>query len=120
MPNKYQKKIRGTTVDVYDVLKAFEVTCPATQHAIKKLLMPGDRGHKDILTDLNEAKQSIERAIELVNVGEIKWQVESGMDRINTKKEVMNAIKAPTTKVIELIADGKIIATVDVKNLKFI
>ena len=63
--SKYHKQIRTESVDVYDVLKAFGVTCPATQHAIKKLLMPGNRGHKDQLQDLNEAKQSIERAIEL-------------------------------------------------------
>ena len=48
-----------------DVLMAFNVTNPATQHAIKKLLMPGNRGHKDKLTDLKEAYQSIVRAIEL-------------------------------------------------------
>jgi hypothetical protein len=64
--NKYQRTIRSETVDVYDVLVAFGVTCPATAHAIKKLLMPGTRGHKDKLQDLNEAKQSIERAIELI------------------------------------------------------
>jgi hypothetical protein len=52
-------------VDVYDILKVFNVTCPATAHAVKKLLAAGERGHKDKLTDLKEAIQSIERAIEL-------------------------------------------------------
>ena len=52
--------------DVYDVLKAFEVTCPATQHAIKKLLNAGPRGAKDTLTDLNEAIVSIERAKQFI------------------------------------------------------
>lgn len=52
-------------IDIYDVLQAFNVSNPATQHAIKKLLMPGTRGHKDTLQDLNEAHQSIARAIEL-------------------------------------------------------
>lgn len=51
------------TVDVYDVLAAFDVTCPATQHAVKKLLMAGRRGHKDALQDLQEAQQSVARAI---------------------------------------------------------
>ncbi len=64
--NKYQREIKqGVYVDVYDVLKAFEVTNPATQHAIKKLLAGGKRGHKDLLQDLNEAHASISRAIEL-------------------------------------------------------
>jgi len=49
---------------VYDVLRAFEVTSPAIQHAVKKLLMPGIRGHKDQLQDVQEAAQSIQREIE--------------------------------------------------------
>lgn len=65
LESKYSKKIGMEIVDVYDVLMAFNVTNPATQHAIKKLLMPGNRGHKDKLTDLKEANQSIARAIEL-------------------------------------------------------
>lgn len=63
--NKYLRDLKGIQVDVYDVLKAFEVTNPATQHAIKKLLCTGIRGYKDGLTDLRESLQSIERAIEL-------------------------------------------------------
>ncbi|MCF6207605.1 MAG: hypothetical protein L3J47_12070 [Sulfurovum sp.] len=66
--NKYQRECKGITIDVYDVLVAFNVTNPATAHAIKKLLMPGVRGHKDKLTDLKEAKESIVRAIELEGV----------------------------------------------------
>lgn len=63
--SKYHKTIRNETVDVYDVLVAFNVTCPATAHAIKKLLMPGQRGNKTRAQDLEEARQSINRAIEL-------------------------------------------------------
>jgi hypothetical protein len=79
--NKYQRPIYGALaggilnqaktimmVDVYDVLKAFNVTCPATAHAIKKLLAAGERGHKDKETDLNEAISSIRRAIELQQI----------------------------------------------------
>ena len=65
LESKYSKRIGKEIVDVYDVLMAFNVTNPAAQHAIKKLLMPGNRGHKDKLTDLKEAHQSIARAIEL-------------------------------------------------------
>ena len=63
--SKYHRTIKGVQLDVYDVLKAWNVTNPATQHAIKKLLQPGQRGHKDTMQDLNEAQQSIARAIEL-------------------------------------------------------
>lgn len=65
MTSKYHRTIKGVTLDVYDVLQAWKVSNPATQHAIKKLLMPGTRGHKDTLQDLTEARQSIDRAIEL-------------------------------------------------------
>ena len=63
--NKYAVDCKGRSIDVYDVLNAFAVTCPATQHAIKKLLMPGKRGHKSELGDLLEARASVERAIDL-------------------------------------------------------
>ena len=46
--------------DVYDVLEAFEVTSHRIGHAIKKLLCAGQRGHKDLLQDLQEAIQSIQ------------------------------------------------------------
>jgi hypothetical protein len=49
-------------IDVYDVLDAFDVTNPATAHAIKKLLCTGSRGAKDWETDLQEAIDSLERA----------------------------------------------------------
>lgn len=65
--NKYQRSIgkSGAQVDVYDVLVAFNVTCPAMQHAIKKCLAPGQRGAKDSVQDKREAIASIERSIEL-------------------------------------------------------
>ena len=63
--SKYRKAVPSTEIDIYDVLVAYEVTHPAIQHALKKLLAAGNRGHKDYLTDLEEAKWSIERAIQM-------------------------------------------------------
>jgi hypothetical protein len=78
--NKYAREITQTladedqgytiSVDVYDILRAFAVTDPAIQHAIKKLLCTGIRGHKDSRQDLEEAIQSIERALDVVKVDE--------------------------------------------------
>ena len=51
--------------DVYAVLDAFNVTCPARQHAIKKLLCSGIRGKGDTLQDLQEANDAITRAIQM-------------------------------------------------------
>ena len=53
-------------VDVYDVLRAFGVSCPASQHAVKKLLCPGLRGAKTAEQDIEEAANSCRRAIELL------------------------------------------------------
>lgn len=63
--NKYKKQCKGVEIDVYDVLKAFNIVNPAIQHAIKKLLAGGQRGYKDVEQDYNEAIQSIKRGIEL-------------------------------------------------------
>lgn len=72
--SKYRKTVpfwdemgtrRNVPIDVYQVLVAFGVTCPATGHAVKKLLMAGKRGHKDRVTDLQEAAEAVGRAVEL-------------------------------------------------------
>lgn len=55
----------SVTVDVYDVLRAFGVSCPALQHAVKKLLCAGMRGNKSAEQDIEEAANSCRRAIEL-------------------------------------------------------
>lgn len=64
MSSRYHKKIRSETIDVYDVLDAYDCGCSASEHAVKKLLMSGNRGHKDRITDLVEALQSVKRAIQ--------------------------------------------------------
>ena len=62
MNDKYNRKIKGITVDVYDVIKAFDVTCPALQHLIKKALCAGLRGHKNRTQDLQDIVDSALRA----------------------------------------------------------
>lgn len=66
--SKYLRKIVGQfngCMDVYAVLLTFSVTCPAKQHAIKKLLCSGLRGKGDSIQDLFEARDAIDRAIDL-------------------------------------------------------
>ena len=71
--NKYHRIIRGlapnteVTVDVYAVLVAFDVRCPARQHAIKKLLCAGLRGKGGAVQDLTEARDALDRAIAIEN-----------------------------------------------------
>lgn len=59
-------------VDVYDVLVAFNVTCPAVQDAVKKLLHLGQRDAKERMTDLVEAHFSIDRAMQLAKAQQIE------------------------------------------------
>lgn len=69
--NKYHRLIVGTAdengelgavmVDVYRVLEAYQVTCPALQHLVKKALCVGLRGHKDVAQDLQD---TIDSAVE--------------------------------------------------------
>jgi hypothetical protein len=72
--NKYSRKIKSISVggqifdiyvDVYDVLEAFESANSASEHSVKKLLKPGGRGAKTVIQDLKEARDSINRSIEL-------------------------------------------------------
>lgn len=62
----YYKSVSGLqTIDVYRVLRLFEVTDPCIQHAIKKLLCAGGRGAKDIKKDIEEAVDTLERFLDM-------------------------------------------------------
>jgi len=84
------------TIDVYRVLKMFNVTDPCLQHAIKKLLVAGGRGAgKDIAQDVQEAAQSLCRYFEMsaeeirqesqpqmpIQYDWIIWSPKSGVDQ---------------------------------------
>lgn len=63
--NKYSREIKpGVWVDVYDVLRAFPTNCPAMDHAAKKVLAAGKRGHKDTITDKKDIIASVKRSME--------------------------------------------------------
>lgn len=64
--SKYHREVKpGVWIDVYDVLKAWGVKNPALQHLIKKALAPGKRGHKDLMTDMDDIVASAKRAREM-------------------------------------------------------
>jgi hypothetical protein len=81
-PNKYTRDLvaldgRHVPVDVYCVSGAFalapviqnEEALDALFHARKKILAPGQRGAKGVLQDLKEARQSLSRAITVLELG---------------------------------------------------
>ena len=57
----------GGYVDVYDVLAGFSKYCynPCIQHALKKMLCTGIRGHKNKEEDLYDVIKSLSRAIDV-------------------------------------------------------
>jgi hypothetical protein len=57
----YHKPCPYDFIDVYRVLELFGVTDPCLQHAIKKLLVAGGRGQKDIRKDVAEAIVTLTR-----------------------------------------------------------
>lgn len=75
----YKKDVTHlSTVDVYRVLRLFNVTDPAIAHAVKKLLLPGGRGGKSMHQDVQEAIDSLERWKDMENEDE---RVEEVVDR---------------------------------------
>jgi hypothetical protein len=59
--NHYFKPCPFDSIDVYRVLSLFGVVDPCLQHATKKLLVAGGRGHKDISRDVQDVIDSLER-----------------------------------------------------------
>ena len=52
-------------LDIYRILKLFEITDPCLQHAVKKLLCAGKRKHKSTKQDLEEVIDAIHRYLEM-------------------------------------------------------
>lgn len=71
-PHYHKNVSHLKTIDVYRVLDLYEVGHPAIQHAIKKLLCAGGRGNKDLRQDLQEAIDSIQRALQMIDEDEAK------------------------------------------------
>ena len=59
--NHYFKPCPYDTLDVYRVINIFGVTDPCIQHALKKLLCSGVRGHKDQSKDIQDVIDTLER-----------------------------------------------------------
>jgi hypothetical protein len=66
MAEYYNYSYKGIKIDVYRILKIFQITEPAQQHAIKKLLRAG-KSIKGLTQDINEVIESLERWKEMIN-----------------------------------------------------
>lgn len=62
----YFKDVSGLThIDVYQVLRLYEVTDPCLQHIVKKALCAGKRGSKDFVKDVQEIADTANRLVEI-------------------------------------------------------
>lgn len=83
--NHYYKECPYENIDVYRVIDIFKITDPCIQHAVKKLLVAGGRGHKNIDKDIQDVIDTC-----------IRWQEMRKEDSvIDTRKEVINAFPTP-------------------------
>jgi len=58
----YKKDVRHLEmIDVYRVVELFDVPAGPIDHAVKKLLCAGLRGHKDLSQDIQDAIDSLQR-----------------------------------------------------------
>ena len=62
-PHYYKDISQLAILDVYRVLDLFDVTDACAQHAAKKLLCAGVRGAKDMLKDIKEARDTLNRKL---------------------------------------------------------
>lgn len=62
----YRDVSQYQTIDVYRVLRLFEVTSQPVGHAIKKLLAPGRRGGKTYRQDIEEAVAALQRELDML------------------------------------------------------
>lgn len=84
--NHYYKDVtKYRQIDVYRVLKLFNVTDQNIGHAVKKLLAPGCRsGGKSFEQDIIDARDSLNRLLEMIEE-----------DKSNEVREDINSIRVP-------------------------
>ncbi len=66
-------------IDIYRTIDLFQIHHPCLQHAVKKIICAGDRGSKDFETDVQEAIDSLVRALQMV--AEDRNKIKNKIDR---------------------------------------
>lgn len=65
----YKYSYKGIKLDPYRILSVYGITCPAQQHAIKKLLRAGN-SVKDTKQDIQEVIDTLQRKLEMLKEDE--------------------------------------------------
>jgi len=69
----YKKDVKHLDyIDVYRIIDLYELHDPCFQHALKKILVPGARGHKDLTKDINDIIDTMRRKLEMMSETEKK------------------------------------------------
>jgi hypothetical protein len=69
----YKKDVKHLDyIDVYRIINLYELNDPCFQHALKKILVPGARGHKDLTKDINDIIDTMQRKLEMLVENEKK------------------------------------------------
>jgi len=69
----YKKYVKHLDyIDVYRIIDLYELHDPCFQHALKKILVPGARGHKDLIKDINDIIDTMQRKLEMIAENEKK------------------------------------------------
>lgn len=66
----YRYQYRGIKLDPYRVMRLYEITDPAHQHAVKKLLRAGRGKAKGLRQDIVEVVMTLERWLEMIDEDE--------------------------------------------------
>lgn len=61
----YKDVSKLDVIDVYRIIDLYDITDPCDQHALKKILCPGERGHKDIIQDTQDVIDTMQRKLEM-------------------------------------------------------
>lgn len=69
-PHYHKNVAHLKSVDVYRVLDLFDVTDQKIGHAVKKLLCTGKRGGKDFRQDVTEARNTLNRLLQMLDEDE--------------------------------------------------
>lgn len=91
----FKDVIHLSTIDVYRVLELFNVTDHTLGHAIKKLLVAGGRGHKDIDVDVQDAIDTLERwkAMRLEDGREGAGRVDPKIEAMKLRKQYADELQ---------------------------
>lgn len=62
----YFKPCPFNHIDIYRVIRLFEINDPCLQHALKKIMVSGGRGSKTGSQDIQEAIDSLNRYLDMM------------------------------------------------------